>query len=143
MTPTDLPSPSCGFEEVPHTADWAYRIWAPDYPGLFVQAGQGLYALVKAELVTVPRVSRRLELRALDYESLLIAWLNELLFLHESENLGFDEWDITDLDPQHLLATLRGAALQAWEKDVKAATYHNLSIVATAKGLEATVVLDV
>jgi SHS2 domain-containing protein len=79
----------------------------------------------------------------LDYESLLIAWLNELLFLHERENLGFDEWDITDLGPQHLLATLRGAALQAGEKDVKAATYHNLSIVATAEGLEATVVLDV
>lgn len=102
-----------------------------------------LYALVKAQLVTVPRVSRRLELRDLDYESLLIAWLNELLFLHERENLGFDEWDITDLGPQHLLATLRGAALQAGEKDVKAATYHNLSIVATAEGLEATVVLDV
>jgi hypothetical protein len=89
-----------------------------------------LYALVKAQLVTVPRVSRRLELRDLDYESLLIAWLNELLFLHERENLGFDEWDITDLGPQHLLATLRGAALQAGEKDVKAATYSGVQAYA-------------
>ncbi len=143
MPPADLPWPSSGFQEVPHTADWAYRIWAPDYPGLFIQAGQGLYTLVKAQLVTVPRVSRRLELWAVDYESLLIAWLNELLYLRESEHLGFDEWDITDLDAQHLVATLGGAALQAWEKDVKAATYHNLSIVATAEGLEATIVLDV
>ena len=116
---------------------------AADREDLFIQAAQGLYGLVRAQLVSAPRVNRHLELRAIDYESLLIAWLNELLYLHESENLGFDQWDITHLDPRCLVATLRGAALQTWQKDVKAATYHNLSIVATAAGLEATVVLDV
>lgn len=132
-----------GFEEVEHTADWAYRVWAPDRRSLFLQAIQGLYALVEAEFVARPRVTRTVQLRGIDYESLFVAWLNELLHFREEENLGFDRIQITRLEPNTLEANLSGSAIRQWKKDIKAATYHNLAIVRTESGFEATIVLDV
>ena len=135
--------PDAGFEEVEHTADWAYRVWAPDHNNLFLQAIRGLYALVEADVVSSPRVTRTVHLQGVDYESLLVAWLNELLHFRDSENLGFNQIHITRLDSTNLEATLNGAAIRQWKKDIKAATYHNLAITPTAAGWEATIVLDV
>lgn len=132
-----------GFEEVEHTADWAYRFWAPDRPNLFIQAARGMYALVDAEFADSPEAIRTVQLQAVDYESLLVLWLNELLYFREAENLGFDRIQITHLDPNALEATLTGSAIAQWKKDIKAATYHNLAIVSTDAGFEATIVLDV
>lgn len=136
-------SESAGFEEVEHTADWAYRVWAPTLAELFIQAARGLYHLVEVQLVSQPLVVREIALVAVDRESLLIAWLNELLNLHESENLAGDRLEILQLDEQTLRARVRAAPTQQWIKDIKAATYHNLAIRPTAKGWEVTIVLDV
>jgi SHS2 domain-containing protein len=138
-----LPINGGGFQEVEHTADWAYRIWAPDFPSLFWQAAQGLYTLVHLEVVQIPRLKRTVELQGFDYESLLVAWLNELLSFHQLENLGFDYIQIHHLDGHILQASLEGGAVCRWQKDIKAVTYHNLAIIATDQGLEATLVVDV
>ena len=81
--------------------------------------------------------------QGIDREALLVAWLNELLYLHESEGLGFDRLEIQDLDQTSLRAKVTGAPTQQWLKDIKAVTYHNLAIHETASGLEVTLVLDV
>jgi SHS2 domain-containing protein len=138
-----LITPDAGFEEVEHTADWAYHIWAPDHLQLFLQAAKGLYALVGAKFASNPFTSHTLSLQGIDYESLLIVWLNELLYFHSSQNLGFNHIHITRLAPSVLEATLKGSAILQWQKDIKAATYHNLAITQTPSGWEATVVLDV
>lgn len=132
-----------GFEEVEHTADWAYRVWGGTIAGLFVQAAEGLYSLAGMELAPTPPLIRRINLQGIDYESLLVAWLNELLYLHNSENLGFDQIEILHLDSNRLEALVTGAPTRQWLKDIKAATYHNLAIHSTESGFEATLVLDV
>ncbi len=40
------PSPANGFQEIDHTADWAYRVWADRLDNLFTQAAEGLYIWV-------------------------------------------------------------------------------------------------
>ena len=132
-----------GFEEVEHTADWAYRVWGGTIAALFVQAAEGLYWLAGMDLAPTPRLIRRIQLQGIDYESLLVAWLNELLYLHNSENLGFDQIEILHLDSNSLEAQVTGAPTRQWLKDIKAATYHNLAIRSTESGFEATLVLDV
>jgi SHS2 domain-containing protein len=132
-----------GFEEVEHTADWAYRVWGESLPELFSQAAWGLYELAGTQLASSPRIEREIHLRGVDSESLLIAWLNELLNLHESENLVCDGIEIIQLDRQNLHAKITGAPTQEWIKDIKAATYHNLAIRPTETGFEVTIVLDV
>ena len=136
------PNPA-GFEEVEHTADWAYRVWGQTLAELFVQAARGLYALAGAQLAPAPEVVREIHLKGIDNESLLVAWLNELLHLHDSEDLGCDRLEILELDGKTLSARVKGAPVRQWLKDIKAATYHNLAIRPTETGYEVTIVLDV
>ena len=132
-----------GFEEVEHTADWAYRVWAESLPELFIEAVKGLYSLAGVELAPQPRTELEISLRGIDRESLLIAWLNEILHYHDSEGLGFDRFEILELDKTNLRARIAGGQTVQWLKDIKAATYHNLAINSTATGFEVTIVLDV
>ncbi len=132
-----------GFEEIEHTADWAYRVWGQSLEELFTQAAQGLYHLVGIQLAEDSQIVREIRLQGIDGESLLVAWLNELLHLHESENLGFDRIEIQQLDGKTLSARVTGAPVQRWLKDIKAVTYHNLAIRSTQTGFEVTIVLDV
>ena len=131
------------FEEIEHTADWAYRVRGSNLTELFIQAAKGLYFLVGMEITAGAKTTRSIEVQAIDRESLLVAWLNELLYFHESENLGFEQLEIQYLDETSLIAKVTGAPTQQWLKDIKAVTYHNLAIRQTASELEVTLVLDV
>jgi SHS2 domain-containing protein len=143
MQSPDFLNSVAGFEEVEHTADWAYRVWGQNLAELFIQAANGLYAIASVQLATDSPISRNIQLHGVDHESLLVAWLNELLYLHESEGLGFNQFEILHLDRQNLQAKVSGATVKNWNKLIKAVTYNNLAIQTTEKGLEATLVLDV
>ncbi len=77
-----------------------------------------------------------------DNESRLVSFLQELLYLCETEGLGFDQFAIT-VDGNHGRAELSGAPLIHLGKEIKAVTYHNLAVHETSKGLQATLVFDV
>ncbi len=132
-----------GFKEIDHTADWAYQVWAPSLEQLFIQAAIALFTLAGIQLTANPRVEREIQLQGIDPESLLVAWLNELLYLRESENLGFDRFEILHLDSHNLSVRMDGSTVQHWTKLIKAVTYHNLSIKQVENGFETTLVLDV
>jgi SHS2 domain-containing protein len=131
-----------GFREIEHTADWALQVWAPDLGALFEQAALGMYALAETELEASPRNTRKLQLDALDSESLLVAFLNELLFFGEDENLGFDSFEV-EVQDDHLNAEVSGAPFAARKKEIKAVTYHNIEIKSSQDGLEVQLVFDV
>ena len=142
MSSSELPQVN-KFEEIEHTADWAYKVRGSNLKELFIQAAKGLYFLVGMELTPGVKSTKSIEVQAIDRESLLVAWLNELLYFHECENLGFDQIEIQHLDDTSLKAKVTGANTQQWLKDIKAVTYHNLAIHQTATELEVTLVLDV
>ncbi len=132
------------FEELDHTADRALRVYGADWGQLLINAACGLNSLLAPEFSPgAERHKTSLQLEALDAESLLVEWLSELAYLAESEMLVFDEFELQDVSPTHVRATLWGRRAVRLEGDVKAVTYHNLEVVRTAKGLSATVVLDV
>ena len=131
-----------GFEEIPHTADWAIRVWAEDLAGLLVESASGMYALSGAVQAQDPRVTRRLEIESADAESMLVTFLSELLYYAEQENTAFDQFDI-QLKDDRLKVDMQGAPLISLSKAIKAVTYHNLSIERTERGMEAVIVFDV
>ncbi|NOY99161.1 MAG: archease [Chloroflexi bacterium] len=138
------------FEELPHTADWALRVWADDLPGLLAEAARGMYALADARQAEGPRVTRRLEIQAPDAEGLLVDFLGELLYFVESERLAFDELNELQVEGFRLQVEgfrlqveMTGAPLRSIGKEIKAVTYHNLQIKETARGLEVEIVFDV
>lgn len=136
-------SSNTGFAEVEHTADWAFQLWGPNLEDLFIQGAIALNTLADLDCATGPEQIREIELRGIDAESLLVAWLNELLYLQESENFGCSHFEMLQLEPQYLRARVRGTPILHRSKHIKAVTYNNLSIQPTERGVEATVVLDV
>ncbi len=143
IIPSSESAQAKSFEEIEHTADWAYRVRGENLAQLLIQATLGLYSLVGMQLTPGSQTTRSIELKGIDRESLLVAWLNELLYFHESEGLGFEQIKIQYLDETSLQARITGAPTQQWLKDIKAVTYHNLAIRETESGLEVTLVLDV
>jgi SHS2 domain-containing protein len=131
-----------GFQEIEHTADWALKVWAPDYVQLFRQAALGMNTLAQLQLDTTPRVEERIKLSAMDIESLLVAFLSELVYFAEQDDLGFDSFEIS-LEGNSLQARLCGAPIASRKKEIKAVTYHNLEVEPTESGYTVVIVFDV
>lgn len=132
------------FEELPHTADWAFRALGRDVRELFENAAHALFALEGARARgDASDTARTVHVTALDYESLLVNWLTELLWLQELHREMYQRFDITTLTPTELRAQVFGVPLARLDKMIKAVTYHNLSVKQTTNGWEAVVVVDV
>ena len=133
-----------GFEEVEHTADKALRIFGTDLTELFLSAAAGLSHLMASDVSDISsEVEKSIEMDAIDTESLLVEWLSELAYWAESEMIVFKEFRIKKATATHLQAKIFGGKTSMLEKHIKAVTYHNLKIIRTSKGLEATIVFDV
>ncbi len=133
-----------GFEEIEHTADWALRVRGENLAELLINAARGMASLLVADLSTIPpEVEYPVELDSLDAETLLVDWLSELAYWAETESLVFNQFDLEEISPTHLEGLVRGGQVPELQKHIKAVTYHNLEIVETEQGLEATVVFDV
>lgn len=133
---------SSGFREIEHTADWALEAWAPDRAGLFAQAALGMYHLMDVRLANAPLLSRQLELSAPDQESLLVAFLAELLYMAESRQVGFDTFHLQCND-RSLQARMEGKPIIGQQRLIKAVTYHDLAILQAADGMRVKIVFDV
>ena len=133
-----------GFEEVEHTADKALRIFGINLKQLMISAARGMTRLMVGDPSKISTdIEKRIELQAVDAESLLVEWLSELAYWAETEQLVFKKFRISEVTATHLQAIVWGGELAALEKHIKAVTYHNLEIRKTRKGLEVTVVFDV
>lgn len=137
-----MTGPAEGSRELEHTADWELEVWGPDLRALLRQAALGMYALLGLRLAVGPRKRRDLEFEAPDAESLLVEFLNELIFLAESEGLGFDSFELK-IHGNRLEATLEGAPITVRRKEIKAVTYSRLEIRESERGLTTRVVFDV
>jgi protein archease len=139
-----------GFKEIPHTADWSVHVWAEDLPSLFAESARAMNTLAGIVIGKSPRVKRIFEADGSDAESLLVAFLSELVYEQEQENGAFDTFELKIEEPvetasmgQKLKVEMEGAEIISVDKAIKAVTYHNLKIEKTNRGFETTIVFDV
>ncbi len=136
-----------GFEILAVTADKGIRAWGPDPPSVFCQAALGLWSLMVDPATVACRVRVPLAVEAEDREALLVAWLNELLYLYEARGFIGGECAVHSLTDTHLTAEAQGEPVDSARhvvlSHVKAVTYHQLHVGATASGWECRVVVDV
>ncbi|MGQ9493844.1 MAG: archease [Anaerolineae bacterium] len=131
------------YEQIEHTADLALRIYGQDLRELFANAAFAMFSqLADIQHIATP-ISRQVAVEGVDYESLLVNWLNELLYLHDTQREIYAVFDIQEFAPYQLKATVHGDQNQDIHTIIKGATYHDLAIVQTAEGYEATIVFDV
>ncbi|MBI2328844.1 MAG: archease [Chloroflexi bacterium] len=134
------------FEILDHTADVGIIAYGNDTSEAFANAAKGLFSLI-TELDDVAEIEYRdIELTAPDQESLLVAWLNELIYLFDAEQMLFKRFDITQLSLTHLKARSYGhkvdSAKHKLKIGVKAATYHLLKIE-KSNGCKVQVLFDI
>ena len=119
-----------GFEFIDHTGDMGIRMFGKDRETVFEQAGKALFHVI-TDLDTIqPEENRKIALEADGWEPLLIAWLNEFIYLFDTQGMLFRDFQIHSLDEHRIEAAAVG---EAYERDrhpikttVKGATYHQL-----------------
>jgi SHS2 domain-containing protein len=124
-----------------HTAELELQLDAASETGVFREALEALAELI-GERAFGKAVSREIVVAASDRAALLVGWLDELVFLAETEDLVADAVERLELDGDTLTATVRAHRGQPRHL-VKAATYHDLVFERAGGGFTATVVLDV
>jgi SHS2 domain-containing protein len=115
-----------------HTADIGLTAYGESLPRAFENAACGLFSVI-ADLRNVKEVeSRTFELNEESPEDLLYGWLNDLIFLFDTENILFKRCAVSEFDGNHLKATCYGErcdpARHRLKSGVKAATYHMLTV---------------
>jgi SHS2 domain-containing protein len=120
------------FEVLEHTADIGIIAYGADLKQAFANAAKGLSSLITDPGAVEERLRRDMELSAADKESLLVDWLNELVFYFDTEGILFKRFDIIELDGNHLRARGYGEKVDSSKHQIKrgvnAATYHMLKI---------------
>ena len=96
------------FEEVEHTADVAIRVRGRTLADLFANAAYGMACQIARVEQIAPTVEESIDLEAQDAETLMVAWLGELLYLGERYDCVFTEFDLLQVTDTRLRAAVRG-----------------------------------
>lgn len=141
-----------GYEIVEHPADVGFRAYGRTLEELFVHAAQALLALACDPAGLEERESREITVTGADLESLLYAWLAEILAVQDAEQLFFRRAEVAELaapgaEPGRVRGRVHG---EAYDKArhragtyIKAVTYHQFEITQAPGGWRAQVFLDV
>jgi SHS2 domain-containing protein len=139
-----MPRLSPSHEVVDHASEVRLRLRAGSLDELLAEAGRALAALQlggTAGPATGPW--RQIEVSSFDRASLLADWLNELVFLAETEQWVATEFGIDPTDGPSVRARVRGIEVERVPGLVKAATLHGLRLEDVPGGMEGEVILDV
>lgn len=133
-------------EEIDHTADAGFRVRAPTRGQLFERAALGMFALLTDLDRVAPRDERTVTVAGSDTDDLLVRWLSELNYLHVTEHVLFSEFAVDRLEDERLEAGVRGEPIDADRHtvytEIKAVTYHQLSVERTEEGWTVQVIFD-
>jgi SHS2 domain-containing protein len=130
-----------------HTADIGLHAFGDTPEALFIHAAQGMESLMVAPEQVRVVTSREITAEGHDAVSLLIAWLNELIFLFDTEYLLFRDFEISTLTETHLAARAFGEPYDAQRHElssaIKAVTWHEASVERTNGDYKARIIFDI
>lgn len=136
-----------GYELVDHTADVGIRVWADDIQGLFEEAARALFDIITDLAKVEAHQQREIAVQGAGLEELLVAWLNELLYVHEVEGLLFRDFCVAEIDKDTLKGVAKGEVFDKGrhviKTEVKAVTYHQLEVYEQDGRWQAQVIFDI
>ncbi len=119
------------YEELDHTADVGIRAYGATLEELFGNAAAGMFSVIADPEKVKPVGEVEVRVQGGDLVELMVNWLQELLFLHETQHLLLCEFDVA-LDGLTLRAHARGERIDKRRHElravVKAVTYHHLKV---------------
>lgn len=135
------------FKIFDHTADIGLELHGKTLKDLFVTAGQAVVMLTVDQLPAGHPFQRKVCVQGKDRESLLVAWINEILYRIQSKKFLPNNFYIASLTDTACEAVLKGETLHPRRhrvlREIKSATFHQLAVTRSMGGWKAKVVLDV
>ena len=135
------------FEIIDHTADIGIICYGADIKQVFANAALGLFSLITELDDIKENLQHEVILSSRDKEGLLVAWLNELLYIFDIEHTVFTRFEFDSLDDNKLQARCFGDKINPEKhpikREVKAATYHMLTINKVNNGYKAQIIFDI
>jgi SHS2 domain-containing protein len=123
------------------------RAWGRDRAEAFAEAAGGVLALGVAPASVRERETRDVRAQGASAEDLLVAWVNECVYVHEIEGFAVHRVSVERLEEGVVHGTLHGEPLEAGRHElgtvVKGVTHHRVSVADTATGSEVSIIVDV
>ena len=120
------------YEIIDTTADIGIRAFGADWPDVYANAALGMFSLITDIDTVKERLERDISITAPDRETLLAEWLNELIFLFDTEMLLFSRFEITKLSKSQIEARCFGEkadrSRHELKRGIKSATYHRIKV---------------
>jgi len=130
-----------------HTADLGIEVYGEDQRDLFINAGRALFDLITDLDKVEMKTALSFTVEAIDREDLMVSWLGELLYFHQSEGYLLSDFVLHDLGEQSLRATVQGETYEAHRhqltREIKAVTYHQLKVTQEKERWLARIVFDI
>ena len=135
------------FELLDHPADIGFRAWGETLEELFANCAHALISIILDPENAAPAQGWVLEAKGADLESLLVNWLNEVLYYVDTKRVVLSSLSVTFPDPLRVRCNAEGEPRDSVKHPVrvfvKAATYHQLKISRLASTWVAEVFVDV
>jgi SHS2 domain-containing protein len=142
-----MPESDAGYEQFEVQADVGIRAWGPTRAEAFAQAALGVLSLVADPATVTPREAREVRAQADGPETLLAAWIDECLYVHEIEAFVVSRVEVGACSDTVVHGRLHGEPLDAARHRlgtvVKAATLHGISVQARDDRHEVRIIVDV
>ncbi len=135
------------FEILEHPADVGFIAYGRTLEELFQNAALAMMALAYELAGVEERERRAIEATGSDSESLLYAWLAEILAVADAEQLVFRRFEVSELATGRARGTAHGERFDKTRHRagtyIKAVTLHQFCVERSAEGWSARVYLDV
>lgn len=135
------------FRVLEHPADIGFEAFGATQEEVFRNAGLALIDLIVDLKTVAPGEEIPLAVQGHDRADLLVNWLSEILYWHDSSGWLFCDFEIETLENHSLSARARGEKFDPLRHQakllVKAITYHQLAVEPAAEGWRARVYVDI
>lgn len=132
---------------IDHTGDIGFEVTGRTEEEIFLRAADALLGLLADPSSVEERLEKVVQAEGSDRGELLVAFLGEVLYLHDAEDLLFRRASITSGPLPRLSAVLYGEkfdpARHSILRQIKAVTYHDLVVRERGGVWEARVILDI
>jgi SHS2 domain-containing protein len=122
------------------------RVFGENLSALFQHGAEAFFHIITDPKTIREKESRKVYVQAKGREELFVSWLNEFVYLFDTNGYLFGRFEILDLDDHFIQAIVYGETYEeGWHPiyhTIKGATYHQLQIDQVKGGWEAQVIFD-
>ena len=122
------------FKILEHTADIGIMAYGKTKREVFINSAKGMFEIIAGNNNDIANnnFSCKVNINAEGLEDLLVAWLNELLYISETKLVILNKFKIKELSIKNIGAEVEGVKItrsgRKIEKEIKAVTYYLLEI---------------